>query len=302
MSTGLPVLQILAVIVLGAASWFVYVSIAEQRLNHRIRSRMRQVVSPDRFVVSDLDDAQPMFERALVRVLSRFGEYEQAVSLVRGAGFFSSHAAYRFSLIRIGLAFAAPIATLFLAPALDAQWQGAAVSAAGLGYLAPKMVLSRIGKKRRILLLRETPVFLDLVLLLLRSGVSIEQSLRQIWQLGGSSIPEIHRTVGTLLTDLDQGRDYQDALDRWAARMVITPGTDIARMFQQSLTQGIELSEALAGYAGRMIEDRMVDARALAGRRVTQTTVVMLIFLLPPLLILVAAPGFTSVVQAIGKF
>jgi tight adherence protein C len=285
-----------------------YISIGILRESGRSRRIQRRVaaavaVAGPRSANDELQSSPAV--RLGRRLLRRSGEYQEAAKLVRGAGYFGNDAPYRFAYVRLGLGLVfglAAVAAYFLHARVAghgvAALIGGATAGVAVGYLGPRFVVGRIAAARRQELFHEMPLFLDTFLLLLRSGASIEQCFRYVAQWGADTLPEIHLTVLALVEDIDQGRGYQDALARWKERMGVDAADEVTGFLHQSLVHGTELSAPLGYFSTRLIAKRLLEARALAGRRTTQVTVAMMIFLMPPLIIVIGAPAFSAVFQS----
>lgn len=301
----------LALVLAASSALFgfgVYICFGMMRESRRSRRILRNVAavvasSGSRTSVDEMQSSPAA--RLGRRLLRQSGEYQESARLVRGAGYFGNDAPYRFAVMRIGLGLLLGLASVaaYFVHARGAGYGietliGGATAGVALGYLGPRFVVGRIAAARRRELFHELPLFLDTFLLLLRSGAGIEQCFRYVAQWAADTQPEIHLTVLALVEDIDQGRGYQDALARWKERMGIDAAEEVTGFLLQSLVHGTELSAPLGYFSTRLIAKRLLEARALAGRRTTQVTVAMMIFLMPPLVIVIGAPAFSAVFQS----
>ena len=237
------------------------------------------------------------------RGLRRSNEFEELSTLAQSAGLFSPLAPYRIFAVQLISAIGCGlIATgAFAAFTGDRTLVALGVFAGiAIGYLTPRVVLRVLASGRRRRIRHELPFFLDTMLMLLRGGLGLERCLREIAQLGADAMPETVRSVELMIADLEQGRSYDEALDRWADRMAHPAVREISQQLQQSMNHGTELSKALAAFAQRLIAQQLATARERAGRRTIHVTAVTMLFFMPPLLIVLAAPGFTQVVRLLG--
>lgn len=234
------------------------------------------------------------------RVLRQSPEYQKVTRLAHSAGFFSSHAAYQVVAVQFACGCALAITGTLISISLGHGFERlllSTIAGATFGYFLPKICLVLIAAERRKRIRRELPFFIDMLLLLLRSGAGIDRCFREIANLAHDAIPEIHRTIVLLMVDLHQGRSYEEGLDRWADRMSEPAAQEIARQLQQAMSYGTELSKTLGQFSQRLISQMLSNGRELAGRRTTHVTVATVAFFMPPLMIILAAPGFASLIR-----
>jgi tight adherence protein C len=244
------------------------------------------------------------FETAIRRMaqlsLSISKDLETQARLVRAAGIFANGAVYRFLALRIALSTIGLLAALIYSttagcsPIVAAALTAAVVPA---GYGGPIYVLRYLAGRRRKRISRELPLFLDSVKLLIQTGASLELALRQITRIETAAIPELRRTLDDLLQDLDQGKSYELALERWAEKAAVPGATEFAGLALQSIKYGTELSPMLEQFISDLIEQRLAMARELAGKRSVSMTVVMVAFFLPPLMAIIGAPAVVDIVR-----
>jgi len=235
---------------------------------------------------------------------ARGKDRQEVIERLEQAGFYGSDAVDAFLWARLGitglvliaamvisgLVWGNPLAQpllLFLAPAIT--------------YIMIKRMLTSFAKGRQRQLVAEFPFLLDLLLMMLDSGVSLDQCLHTIARDEAISTPHLNRTLRGLVDDLDRGMAYEVALPRWAAR-VGTPGTtDLAGLFVQALFQGIELSPALRQFAREFTERRIATAREAMGQISVKLIVVMIVFFMPALFIVIGGPPVTSLFDMIAE-
>lgn len=225
--------------------------------------------------------------------------------LAVAAGFHGPDAPTRIAALRVMTAIAGGAAGWGVAEARGAGVDFTMLCAAGgafAGVMVPKIALRRLAARRAVRVARQLPFFIDSMLLMLRGGASIGQSLRQVAELDRQAMPEMQGVLRRLIDDVDRGMDTGQSLDRFADRLSIEPARDVADILKQGIDHGSEVSRPLHDYAALMIDRRLLSARETAGRRATHLTVVMMAFFMPPLLILLAAPAMTRLAAMAGGF
>jgi tight adherence protein C len=254
----------------------------------------------------DTDEKRGRFESAvlgLARLSLLFSKDLQAQARqIRAAGFFAHGAVNRFLALRISLSVIGIVLgpTLSSAvgcpPALAAAFSCALVFA---GYSGPALFLRYVGHLRRNRIFRELPLFLDSVKLLLQNGASLELALRQLARMEIAGIPEIRRTMAYLLEDLDQGKSYDVAFERWVEKLAIPEAEEFAGLMLQSIMHGTELTPMLEQFIQDQIQQRLALAREMAGKRSVYLTIIMVAFFLPPLLAIIGAPAVMDIANTI---
>lgn len=165
----------------------------------------------------------------------------------------------------------------------------------GLTWISAKYVLKMRAAKREHTLMVEFPFLLDLMLMMLESGVSLDQCLRAIARDERVAVPNHSALVAMLVDDLDRGHDYESAFGRWAARVSVNGARELAALFRQSLFQGMELVPALREFIREFSERRVARARAAIGKITVRMVILMLVFFMPPLFIVLAGPPVTAI-------
>lgn len=222
--------------------------------------------------------------------------------LLHAAGFHRPEAPALFILLRLGLAIVATGAmtawvVLYATQDSARLWP---VAAGGAAWLLPKMFLGSRGVARQARVRKEMSFLCDLMRLVLESGLSLDQCLRYVAAVCPRTSPSLSHGMHLLIQDIDKGMAYHAAIERWGERLGIPDGRELAAVFQQSLTYGTELAPLLRAFAEEWSERRVAAAREAAGRKATRLTAVMVVFFLPPLMILVISPSVVSVLTMSG--
>jgi len=154
---------------------------------------------------------------------------------------------------------------------------------------------------RERMLTAEFPFLLDLMLMMLESGVSLDQCFRGIAREERVAVPNHARLVAMLVEDLDRGQDYQLAFDRWAARVAVTGSRELATVFRQSLFHGMELVPALREFVREFSQRRVARAREAIGTITVRMVILMLVFFMPALFIVLAGPPVAAILDTLGS-
>jgi tight adherence protein C len=176
------------------------------------------------------------------------------------------------------------------------------VMAACIAFLAPKRLLSMSVARRKRRISGELPFTLDVFVMMLESGVSIDHCFRAFAQSEGRAAPRVQEAVEALVRDLERGVAYEAALARWGDRLGVAGARELAAVIQQSLAHGAPAAKVLREFSREFSEKRVSTARESIGRTSAKMTVAMLVFIMPALLIVLAGPAVATLGQAIRAF
>jgi tight adherence protein C len=246
--------------------------------------------------------AMPRAERIGHALLAATGLHGTLERLTRGAGRFSRTAPYRLaSASALTAVLAGTLALAYGIAAIGSPWrQGVLTLFTTLaGGLLPLSIMASRRKARLRQLRRELPFVLDVLVIILRSGNSLEQCFRQFLALGPMSFPETYRTVEVLIAEIETGKPYPDAFEHWARLLYIPAGQSLAALFTQALIHGTAIVPSLEQVTATLIDERSQAARQAAGSRLPALTAIMLVFLLPPMLAIIALPAASQLMTAL---
>ncbi|KGM35030.1 type II secretion system F family protein [Inquilinus limosus] len=227
---------------------------------------------------------------------------EEILQLLRAAGYYDPSALMVFA----GLRFAAALLAILGAGVvlwLLGMWSGVArfypLAAGGVVYIAAKFVLRSLASVRLRRVSAELPFVLDVLLLMLESGVSLDQCFRTVAQGEGNAMPHVRQSMRVLVEDLQRGMAYDQALDRWADRLGVGGIREVAALFKQTLMYGTELGPALREFVREFADRRVSSAKESIGRKTTQMTIVMIVFMMPALFIVLLAPAIVTILSTL---
>lgn len=169
-----------------------------------------------------------------------------------------------------------------------------------VGFMAPKWVLGRFAAKRRALVARELPLFVDLLRLLQGVGLSLDQSL----QIMATDFSHILRVLGYELTlanrQYSQGRTREHSLQRLATLHKNENMRGLVGLLIQVDRHGGAVQEPMRVFSDRLREHRRSEMKERIGKITVKMTAVMVTTLLPALVIVTAGPGFIAIFRALG--
>ena len=214
------------------------------------------------------------------------------------AGFQDARALNRFLWIRLGATIATALLIMLLCRLIWGGWLARPlliIIGSGLVYVGAHQALPLLASSRARKITAEFPFLLDLMLMMLESGVSLDQCFRSIARDEQVAVPDHGRLIALLVADLDRGMRYDLALDRWAARVAVSGARELAALFRQAMFQGVELAPALREFAREFTQRRVARAREAMGGITVRMVVLMILFFMPALFIVLGGPPVVAI-------
>ena len=218
------------------------------------------------------------------------------------AGYPDPSALNHFLWFRLGVTVTAALLALLLCRLVWGEWLARPlliIIAAGLAFVGARQLLTLLASARARKITAEFPFLLDLMLMMLESGVSLDQCFRSIARDEQVAVPHHGQLIALLVTDLDRGMRYELALDRWAARVAVNGAKELAALFRQAMFQGIELAPALREFAREFTQRRVARAREAMGGITVRMVVLMILFFMPALFIVLGGPPVVAILDTL---
>ena len=175
---------------------------------------------------------------------------------------------------------------------------GMALTAAYIGIKLPELYLSNTTSKRQQSMRRAFPDSLDLLLICVESGMSIEHALRKVAvEIGSQSVPMAEELQLTT-AEMSFLPDRRQALENFALRTGLEPVKQVVTVLVQAEKYGTPLGQALRVVSQESRDNRMMEAEKKAASLPPKLTVPMIIFFLPVLFAVILTPAFIQISAA----
>lgn len=166
-----------------------------------------------------------------------------------------------------------------------------AVGVGLVGAYIPILLLKNQTQKRQQSIKRAWPDALDLVLLCVEAGMSIEHALKRVGREIGLQSTELAEELALTTAELSFLEDRTRAFENLGRRT----GLDAVRSVMTALIQadryGTSVGQALRVMAEESREARMMEAEKKAAALPPKMTVPLILFFLPVLFIIIMAPA-----------
>ena len=249
-----------------------------------------------------------MYKKVVDRLqLSRLLEDPKVVEKLAQAGFRGPKPVSTFYFFRFVLPFAFAIAAalyLFLVNDFGLSTMNRVVCCVAgltLGYYAPNIFISNVAQKRRESIVGAFPDSLDLLLICVESGMSIEAAIQKVSQeIGGASI-ELAEELTLLTAEISYLPERRMAYEGLAMRTNHPGIRSVTTAMIQAERYGTPLGSALRVMAKENRDMRLAYAEKKAAQLPAKLTVPMILFFLPVLFIVILGPAVLKVQDMVAK-
>ena len=220
------------------------------------------------------------------------------VNKLRAAGFRSQNALNIFLVARFLLPFIFLGLAGFWIFGLDNMAESSmmmrglvVVVAAYIGFYAPNIFVSNRMSKRQQSIRRAWPDALDLLLICVESGISMEAAMRRVSEEMADQSPELAEEMVLTNAELSFLPDRRTALENLGLRTQLDAVKSVTQALIQADRYGTPVATALRVLAQESRDDRMATAEKKAAALPPKLTVPMIVFFLPVLMAVILGPA-----------
>jgi tight adherence protein C len=178
------------------------------------------------------------------------------------------------------------------------QKVGAAFVGALIGFYVPDLFVNNMIARRQQSIMGAFPDALDLMLICVESGMSIESAFTRVAGEIGTQSAELAEELALTTAELSYLPDRRQAFDNLAKRCGHVGVKAVATALNQAEKYGTPLGQALRVTATENREMRMQEAERKAASLPAKLTVPMIIFFLPCLFIVIMGPAIIQIRHA----
>ena len=171
------------------------------------------------------------------------------------------------------------------------------MAAAVAGFYAPNLYLKNRIDKRRTSIMQAFPDALDLMLICVEAGMSIEAAITKVSQEMGPSSIDLAEELSLLSAELSYLPDRRVAYENLGKRTNHPGVKAVATAMTQAETYGTPLANALRVMAKENRDLRLSAAEKKAAALPAKLTVPMILFFLPVLFIVILGPAVLNVID-----
>jgi len=233
--------------------------------------------------------------------LSKWVGQEQARTMLVQAGYRGQAPYVTYLFFRMVMPVAMLLASLFyvfVVIQLDQPTMikiGIGIGAAYFGMLSPNLFLKNKIQRRQVSIKRAFPDALDLLLICIESGMSVEASFQKVSEeVGTQSIPLAEELTLTT-AELSYLPDRRQAYDNLAQRTGLEGVKSVCLALQQAERYGTPLGATMRVLSQESRDARMSEAEKRAAALPPKLTVPMILFFLPVLFVVILGPAAIKV-------
>lgn len=233
------------------------------------------------------------------------GELNEARLQMMRAGYRSKNAVRMYHFLQLVLGVGAMalgglyVLTLSISSGAMPPNAVAYVAGAGaVGFYLPKYLLMRAIQARKAQIVDGFPDAMDLMLVSVEAGQSLDQSINRIAKEARVSYPALADELDIVSQEVKAGKERVGVLKDMAHRIDVPDITSFVSTLVQSATFGTSMADSLRMYSVEMRDKRAMRAEEAANKIPTKLTLATMMFTLPPLMTILMGPAIYQLVSS----
>ena len=166
-----------------------------------------------------------------------------------------------------------------------------------LGYMFPKYWVIKRMQTRQEALTNGFPDALDMMLVCVEAGQSMEQSIIRVGKEVRPSCADLADELDIVANEMKAGKDKSTVLNDMSERCGSQDISSFVTVMNQSQAFGTPMSDALRVYSAEMRDKRVMRAEEAANKLPTKMTLATMMLTVPPLLIILVGPSVHGITQ-----
>ena len=163
------------------------------------------------------------------------------------------------------------------------------------GYYLPQYWVQRRLQERQKQIIQGFPDALDLMLVCIEAGQSLDQSINRMARETRAGYPALADELDIVSHEVKAGKERVQVLKDMAERVNVPDVSSFVTTLVQSATYGTSIAEALRVYSSEMRDKRVMRAEEKANTLPTKLTLGTMLFTVPPLMIILIGPSVMGI-------
>jgi tight adherence protein C len=172
------------------------------------------------------------------------------------------------------------------------------VAALGLGFLAPDFWLGWRIKKRQRSIRRGLPDVLDLLVICIEAGLSLDQATARSAQELTKAQPELSDELNVVVLEQRAGRPRSDTWKHLAERTGVDVVRNLVSMLVQSEQFGTSIAKTLRVHADTLRTQRVQQVEEAAAKTTVKLIFPLVFFIFPALFVVVLGPAVIMMIES----
>ena len=165
------------------------------------------------------------------------------------------------------------------------------------GYFLPKYWITRRVETRKEEIINGFPDSLDMMLVCVEAGQSLDQSIIRVAKELRASYPSLADEYEIVAHEMKAGKDKSTVLSDMGERCGVSDVSSFVTVMNQSTTFGTPIADALRVYSAEMRDKRVMRAEEAANKLPTKMTLATMMLTVPPLLLILVSPSVVNITQ-----
>lgn len=173
----------------------------------------------------------------------------------------------------------------------------AALGSVLVGFGLPSLLLSNAAQNRQQKLSKQYPDALDLMLVCVEAGLSVEQAFMRVTEEIGESIPEVAEEFALTGAELAYLGDRRAAFENLQKRTKLNEFQQLSTVLSQAEQYGTSVADALRTLSAGARVARMNAVEKTAAGLGPKMTVPMILFILPCMFLVLLGPSIIKIME-----
>lgn len=175
------------------------------------------------------------------------------------------------------------------------------IMALGLGYLGPDFWLSKVISKRQTKIRKALPDVLDLLVICVEAGLSLDQGTARAAQELRGTHPEIGDELSVVALEQSAGRPRGDAWRNFADRTNVDSVRNLVSVLIQSEKFGTSIARTLRIHSDTLRTQRRQKVEEQAAKTTVKLVFPLVFFIFPSIFLVTLGPPAIIMVESFSK-
>jgi tight adherence protein C len=175
------------------------------------------------------------------------------------------------------------------------------MSLAGIAYILPDMIVTRLTKSRREKIRLSVPDAVDLLVICVDAGLGMDQAMLRVAQELNKRHPEMHEELLRINREQRAGKLRIEAWQSMAARTGLPEIDAFVNMLMQTERFGTPIARALSNFADGIRQKRRQRAEELAAKTTVKIIFPLVLCIFPCIFIVLLGPPGIAIARGMGS-
>jgi len=193
-------------------------------------------------------------------------------------------------------------ALLFASRLIDLSSFFVYIAVAGIGFLAPDIWLSRMIKSRQAKIRRGLPDVLDLLVICIEAGLSLDQATKRTTEELMQAQPALCDELNIVVLEQRAGRPRSECWRHLAERTDVDVLRNLVTVLVQSEQFGTSVAKTLRVHSDTLRTQRVQKVEEMAAKTTVKLVFPLVLFIFPSLFLVVLGPAVITMMDSFKTF